>query len=61
MFLMRLVALLLLIGAGVCLALYIATGQPRWRRYLMVIVKWTVIAAIGVFVVLLLERLTPLL
>ncbi|MFZ5521879.1 MAG: hypothetical protein ACOZD0_11825 [Pseudomonadota bacterium] len=61
MFLMRLVALLLLIGAGVCLALFIATGHPRWRRYLVVIVKWTVIAALGLIGVLLLERLTPLL
>ena len=61
MVLMRLVALLLLIGAGVCLALYIATGQPRWRRYLVVIVKWTVIAGLAVFGVYLLERLTPLL
>jgi hypothetical protein len=61
MFLMRLVALLLLIAAGVCLALYLATGQVRWRRWLVVIVKWTVIAGLAVFGVYLLERLTPLL
>ena len=51
---------LLLLAALVCFALYIGTGQMHWRRLGMVIVKWTVIAGLGFFGVLILERLAIL-
>ncbi|HSX95213.1 MAG TPA: hypothetical protein VLG41_19975 [Hydrogenophaga sp.] len=55
--LFRWTVLLLLIAAGVCFAFYIGTGQARYRQWGLVILKWTVIAALGFFAVLALERL----
>ena len=61
MMLFRLVfGLLLLAGLG-CLAVYIATKDPVWRRRGLVIVKWTVLAAIGALAVLVLVLLALLL
>lgn len=57
MLLFRWAVLLLLIAAGVCFALYIGTGQARYRTWGLVILKWTVLAALGFFAVLVLERL----
>ncbi|MBW0171196.1 MAG: hypothetical protein ACT6SF_02510 [Hydrogenophaga sp.] len=57
MLLFRWTVMLLLIAAGVCFAFYIGTGQPRFRTWGIVILKWTVIAALGFFGVLVLERL----
>ena len=61
MALARLLIGLLLFSAVICFALFIATGQRRWRQRGIVIVKWTVIAALGFFAVLILERLAILL
>jgi hypothetical protein len=47
---------LLLIGAGVCFAIYAATGQPKYKRWGLVVLKWTLIAAFGFFGVLILEN-----
>ena len=53
---------LLLLGAGaVCLAMYVGTGQQRFRVIGVRIVQWTVIAALGFFAVLVLERLAMIL
>jgi hypothetical protein len=41
----------------VCFAMYVGTGQQRFRVLGIRIVKWTVIAALGFFAVLILERL----
>ena len=57
----RLVVGLLLFSAIFCFAFSIATGQPRWRRMGIVILKWTVIAGLGFFGVLFLERLARML
>jgi cytochrome b subunit of formate dehydrogenase len=57
MLLFRLVFGLLLVSGLVCFALYIGTGQAVWRQRGIVIVKWTVIAGLGFFAVLILERL----
>lgn len=57
MLLFRWTVLLLLIASGVCFAFYIGTGQARYRQWGLVILKWTVIAALGFFAVLALERL----
>jgi len=61
MLIARLVIGLLLFAAVVCFALSIATGQVRWRRRGIVIVKWTLIAGLAFFAVLILERLALLL
>lgn len=61
MLIARLVVGLLLVAAVVCFAFSIATGQPRWRRLGVTIMKWTLIAGLAFFGVLILERLALLL
>jgi hypothetical protein len=56
----RLVSALLIVSGLICFALYIATRQPIWRRRGILLIKWTVIAGIGFFAVLFLERLVLL-
>ena len=57
MVLFRTAMLLLLLGAGVCFAFYAGTGQVRFKRYGLVTLKWTLIAAFAFFAVLILERI----
>jgi len=57
----RLVFGLLLASGLVCFAMYIGTGQVVWRQRGIVIVKWTLFAALGFFAVLILERLAVML
>jgi hypothetical protein len=57
MLLFRWTVFMLLLAAGVSFAFYIGTGQARFRQYGLVILKWTVIAALGFFGVLVLERI----
>jgi len=49
--------MLLLIAAGVCFIFYMGTGRSLYRQWGLVILKWTVLAALGFFAVLVLERL----
>ena len=60
MLIFRWIVLLLLVAGLVCLALYVGTGQKRFRVLGIRIVKWTVIAGLGFFAVLILERLAML-
>jgi len=55
--LFRWLILLLLIGAAVMFAFYAGTGQARYRRWGLLTLKWTLIAAFGFFAVLILERI----
>ena len=57
----RLVFGLLLAAGVVCIAMSIGTGQKQWRLRGLVILKWTVVAALGFFAVLILERLALML
>jgi hypothetical protein len=57
MLLFRWLIFLLLIGAAVCFAFYAGTGQARYRRWGLVTLKWTLIAAFGFFAVLILQRI----
>jgi hypothetical protein len=57
MLIVRWIVLLLLAGGLVCFAMYLGTGQQRFRVLGIRIIKWTVIAALGFFAVLILERL----
>jgi len=59
MVIFRLVFGLLLLAGILCFAMYIGTGQAVWRHRGLVIVKWTVLAGLGFFAVLVLERLVP--
>lgn len=61
MLLLRLVFGLLMVAGVVCFAMYVATGAPRWRQWGFLVIKWTFIAALGFFAVLILERLALLL
>lgn len=57
MLLFRWAMLLLLLSAGVSFAFYAGTGQVRFRKAGLIILKWTILAAFGFFAVLVLERL----
>ena len=57
MLLIRWAVLLLLLAAAVSFAFYAGTGQPRFKRFGLVTLKWTLIAAFGFFAVLILERI----
>jgi len=56
MLIFRWIILLLLVAGALSLGMYIGTGQARWRRIGILIIKWTVIAGLGFFAVLVLER-----
>jgi hypothetical protein len=56
MLVLRLVFGLLLAAGLVSFAIYVATGNPVWRRRGIVIIKWTVIAGLGAAAVIVLER-----
>jgi hypothetical protein len=47
---------LLLVLAAVSFALFAGTGQQRYKRFGLVVLKWTLIAAFGFFAVLIIER-----
>lgn len=46
-----------LLASLLCFAFYLGTGQPGYKRWGLLVLKWTVIAALGFFAVLLVERL----
>jgi hypothetical protein len=56
MLVFRWLILLLLLAAGVCFALFAGTGQPHYKRWGIVVLKWTLLAAFGFFAVLIVER-----
>jgi hypothetical protein len=55
--LFRFAIFFLLLAAGLYFAFYIYSGQQRYKRSGLRILKWTVVAALGFFGVLVLERL----
>jgi hypothetical protein len=57
----RLVFGLLLAASMVCFAMYIGTSQIVWRKRGIVVLKWTLIAALGFFAVLITEKVVRLL
>ena len=57
MLLFRWAIMLLLLAAGVLFAFYAGTGNPKFRRLGLVVLKWTLLAALGFFGVLFLERI----
>jgi len=57
MLIVRWIALFLLLASAVSFGFYVATGQAFYRRLGLVILKWTVIAAVVFFAVMLADRL----
>jgi hypothetical protein len=57
----RALVFLLLVAGLLCFAMYVGTGQAKWRHLGIRIVKWTVVAGLGFFAVLLLEQLAVIL
>lgn len=57
MLIFRWLAILFALGIIVSFALYAGTGQERFKRYGLVLLKWAVLAGLGFFAVLVLERL----
>lgn len=57
MLIFRWLAMLLLLTAAVSFAFYAGTGQVRYRRFGLLILKWTVVAALFFFAVLFISRL----
>jgi hypothetical protein len=54
---LRLVFGLLLAAGLISFAIYVATGDPVWRRRGLIIVKWTLIAGLGAAALIVLEQL----
>ena len=52
---------LLLFAAIVCFAMSVATGQLRWRRLGIIIMKWTLAAGLVFFGVLIVQALVEML
>ncbi len=57
MFLFRFLMFALLGTSALCLAFYLGTGRKHYLRWGIVILKWTVIAALAFFAVLILSRI----
>lgn len=57
----RALVFLLLVAGLLCFAMYVGTGQRKWRTLGLRVVKWAVVAGLGFFAVLLLERLAVVL
>ena len=57
MLVFRWLLFVLLLAAGVNFAFFAWTGQARFKRYGLTILKWTLLAAAGFFLVLVLERI----
>jgi hypothetical protein len=60
MLVFRWIVLLLLIAGILCFAMYVGTGDVLWRTRGLTVVKWAVVAGLGFFAVLALERLAVL-
>ncbi len=61
MVIFRLVFGVLLLAALLCFGMYVATQHRMWLQRGLIVLKWTLLAGLGFFAVIALERLTPLL
>ncbi|WP_287877112.1 MULTISPECIES: hypothetical protein [Acidovorax] len=57
MLLFRWLAMALLLAAAVSFAFYAGTGQARYKRFGLVVLKWTLLATVFFFAVLFIGRL----
>lgn len=56
MLLFRFAIVALLLAAGVSFAFYIGTGQERYKLLGIKLVKWAIMAGLGFFGIMVLER-----
>jgi hypothetical protein len=56
MLLARWIVMVLLVAAGISFALYAGTGQPKYKKFGLAVLKWTLITAFGFFLVLFVQR-----
>ena len=56
MLIFRWLSILCILGIIVSFALYAGTGQERFKRFGLLTLKWAVLAGLGFFAVLILER-----
>jgi hypothetical protein len=61
MMIFRVLVFFLMVAGLVSFGVYLATGQRAWRQRGIAIIRWTVIAGLAFFGVLLLERLAVIL
>ncbi|WP_077036537.1 hypothetical protein [Pelomonas sp. KK5] len=52
----RLVLALLVAAALLCFAVYVGTKQPVWKRRGVLLLRWTVMAGLAFFALLIVER-----
>ena len=57
MLIFRWLSILCILGIIVSFALYAGTGQERFKRFGLLTLKWAVLAGLGFFAVLILERI----
>ena len=57
MLLFRWLAMALLLTAAVSFAFYAGTGHARYKRFGLMVLKWTIIAAVFFFAVMFIGRL----
>ncbi len=56
MLLVRALVLVLLVAAGISFALFAGTGQVKYKKFGLAVLKWTLLSTLGFFLVLFLER-----
>jgi hypothetical protein len=54
---LRVIVLLLLLASALCFAAFAMTGQERFKRRGLLILKWTLVGAFAFFGVLIVERI----
>ena len=57
MLIFRAFVFFLLVASALCFAFYLGTGNAGYKRWGLVVLKWTVVAALAFFAVLLLGRI----
>lgn len=57
MLIFRALVFFLLASSALCFAFYLGTGKPGYKRWGWVVLKWTVVAALAFFAVVLLGRI----
>jgi hypothetical protein len=55
---LRAIVLLMLLAAGVLFLLYTVTGQTRYKKLGLIVLKWTLLAGFGFFAMLIFQRVT---
>ena len=55
---LRALVLLMLLASAVLFLLFAVTGQARYKKFGLTLLKWTLLAGFGFFAVLIFQRLT---